>query len=353
MKRILGWVGVIVLLGAVGAGGFYGINRLVEQQDDEQPTEKPELITRAITRGDLVETESLEGRLRYRDPTVVYTAAGGVITLLPDEGTTVARGETLFELNGAPVVLFYGDRPAWRTLADGTAEGSDVRQLEDNLSELGFDPDGDLTIDEDYTDVTAGIVEDWQAELGLAETGIVELGRIIFSTGPLRIGRWLTETGATTGPGAPVFEVSGTEREIVVQLAIDQRELVVRGDTATIVLPDDLETPGTITSISNVALADPQTGRQTVEMTVAFDDPGDAAAFEQAAVNVEVVSEQVLDALLAPVEAVLALAEGGYAIEVVEGDASRLVAVQLGKFADGLVEITGEVQEGDLVAIPR
>jgi membrane fusion protein, multidrug efflux system len=163
----------------------------------------------------------------------------------------------------------------------------------------------------------------------------------------------LTETGATTGPGAPVFEVSGTEREIVVQLAIDQRELVVRGDTATIVLPDDLETPGTITSISNVALADPQTGRQTVEMTVAFDDPGDAAAFEQAAVNVEVVSEQVLDALLAPVEAVLALAEGGYAIEVVEGDASRLVAVQLGKFADGLVEITGEVQEGDLVAIPR
>jgi hypothetical protein len=60
-----------------------------------------------------------------------------------------------------------------------------------------------------------------------------------------------------------------------------------------------------------------------------------------------------LDALLAPVEAVLALAEGGYAVEVVEGDDTRLVAVDLGKFADGLVAIVGEVQEGDLVAVPR
>lgn len=353
MKRILGWVGVIVLLGAVGAGGFYGINQLVEQQDEEQPTEKPELITRAIELGDLVETESLEGSLRYRNPAVVYATAGGVITQLPDEGATVARGETLFELNGAPVVLFYGDRPAWRTLADGTAEGSDVLQLEENLFELGFDPDGELTIDEDFTDVTARIVEDWQEELGLEETGIVELGRIVFSTGPVRIGRRLAETGASIGPGAPIFEVSGTEREIVVQLAVDQRELAVRGDAATIVLPDDTETPGTIRSISNVAVTDPQTGRQTVEMTVAFDSPGAAAAFEQAAVDVELVSEQVLNALLAPVEAVLALAEGGYAVEVVEGDSSRLVAIQLGKFADGKVEIKGDVQEGDLVAIPR
>jgi hypothetical protein len=29
------------------------------------------------------------------------------------------------------------------------------------------------------------------------------------------------------------------------------------------------------------------------------------------------------------------------------------VAVELGKFADGLVAISGEVTEGDLVAVPR
>jgi peptidoglycan hydrolase-like protein with peptidoglycan-binding domain len=353
VRKVLGWVGVIVLLGAVGAGGFYGITQLVEQQEEEQPAEKPDLITRAVERGDLVETESFEGRLRYRDPAVLYTPAGGIVTLLPEEGTVVAKGEALFELNGAPVVLFYGDRPAWRQLLDGSDDGSDILQLEENLSDLGFDPDGELTIDEEFTDVTARIVESWQSDLGLAETGIVELGRVMFTTGPVRVGRWLAEVGATSGPGTPVFEVSGTEREIVVQLEIDQRELVAESDAAVIILPDDTETAGTITSISDIAVADPQTGRQTVEMTVAFDDPAAAASFEQASVDVEVVSEQVLNALLVPVEAVLALAEGGYAVEVVNGDSSRLVAVELGKFADGRVEITGDVQEGDLVAIPR
>ena len=310
-------------------------------------------MTRAVDRGDLVETESFEGRLRYRDPSVLYTAAGGVVTRLPEEGTAITQGEALFELNGAPVVLFLGERPAWRPLLDGADDGPDVQQLEQNLADLGWDPDDELTIDEEFTEVTARIVEDWQADLGVPESGIVELGRIIFTTGPIRIARWLTEVGATLGPGSPIFEVSGTEREIVVQLEIDQRELVAEGASAVIILPDDLETPGTITSISNVAIADPQTGRQTVEMTIAFDNPAAAAAFEQAAVDVEVVSEQVLNALLVPVEAVLALAEGGYAVEVVEANSSRLVAVELGKFAAGLVEITGDIREGDLVAIPR
>ena len=353
MKRALGWLAVIVLLGAVGAGGFYGINRLVEQQEEEEPVEKPELVTRTLTRGDLIESETLEGRLRYQDGAVVYGAAGGVVTWLPDEGITVERGGSLLELNGAPVVLFYGERPAWRPLAEGIDDGSDVEQLEANLVELGYDPDEELTVDQEYTEVTASIVEDWQADLGLEETGVVDVGRVIFEKGAVRISRLLTEVGATVAPGVPIIETSGAEREIVVMLAIDQRDLVDEGDPVVVVLPDDTETPGTITSISNIATVDPAAGGQVVEMTVAFDRPGDAADFEQAVVDVEVVSEQVLDALLAPVEAVLALAEGGYAVEVVDGHTTRLVGVELGKFAEGLVEIVGDLQEGDLVAVPR
>lgn len=353
MKRAIGWMAVIVLLGAVGAGGFYGINRLVEQQEEEEPVEKPELVTRTLTRGDLIESETLEGRLRYQDGDILYGAAGGVVTWLPEEGVTVERGGTLLELNGAPVVLFYGERPAWRPLAEEVDDGPDIVQLEENLVALGYDPDEELTVDQEFSDVTATIVEDWQADLGLEETGIVELGRVIFERAAVRISRLLTEVGATVAPGAPIIETSGADREIVVMLAIDQRDLVEEGDSTVIVLPDDTETPGTITSISNIAVVDPVGGGQVVEMTVAFDRPADAAEFEQAVVDVEVVSEQVLDALLAPVEAVLALAEGGFAVEVVDGDATRLVAVELGKFADGLVEITGDLQEGDLVAVPR
>ena len=57
--------------------------------------------------------------------------------------------------------------------------------------------------------------------------------------------------------------------------------------------------------------------------------------------------------LAVPVEALLALAEGGYAVEVSDGDGTtHLVGVELGVFADGLVEITGDVEAGDQVVVP-
>ena len=55
--------------------------------------------------------------------------------------------------------------------------------------------------------------------------------------------------------------------------------------------------------------------------------------------------------LAVPVEAVLALAEGGYAVEVDDGTARRLVGVELGVFADGMVEVTGELSPGDQVVV--
>ena len=58
--------------------------------------------------------------------------------------------------------------------------------------------------------------------------------------------------------------------------------------------------------------------------------------------------------LAVPVEALLALAEGGYAVELAHDDGTTsLVAVELGAFADGWVEVTGDVAEGDEVVVPE
>ena len=52
------------------------------------------------------------------------------------------------------------------------------------------------------------------------------------------------------------------------------------------------------------------------------------------------------------VSALLALAEGGYAVERVESDGTTdLVSVRLGAFADDWVEVDGELVEGDLVVV--
>ena len=51
-------------------------------------------------------------------------------------------------------------------------------------------------------------------------------------------------------------------------------------------------------------------------------------------------------------EALVALAEGGYAVEVTGPDGNRdYRAVSIGEFADGWVEITGDLSEGDEVVV--
>jgi hypothetical protein len=76
----------------------------------------------------------------------------------------------------------------------------------------------------------------------------------------------------------------------------------------------------------------------------------------QAPVNVLITTGTVKNALVVPVNALLALAGGGYAVEVVDGGAvHHLVAVTLGLFddADGLVQVSGSgVRAGQRVVVP-
>ena len=74
----------------------------------------------------------------------------------------------------------------------------------------------------------------------------------------------------------------------------------------------------------------------------------------QSPVDIEVISEKATDVLAVPVDALLALAEGGYAVQVERTDGTaRFVAVDIGKFADGLVAVSGDLSEGDRVLVPR
>ena len=96
--------------------------------------------------------------------------------------------------------------------------------------------------------------------------------------------------------------------------------------------------------------------KATVDVIIAINDPAalTAAAFDQAPVTVRVVTRAAEDVLAVPVEALLALAEGGYAVELAHDDGTTsLVAVELGAFADGWVEVTGDVAEGDQVEVPE
>jgi hypothetical protein len=76
-------------------------------------------------------------------------------------------------------------------------------------------------------------------------------------------------------------------------------------------------------------------------------------ALDEAPVNVKLVSASVKNVLAVPVVALVALTDGGYGVQVVTGTTSRYVHVQLGMFANGRVQITGEgIARGTRVGVP-
>jgi hypothetical protein len=356
VKRFLGFLAVLVVLAAIGVGGFFAIEQLSEEDDtDGEANQAGEagLATAAVVRTDLVERETLDGTLRFAEPGVILSQAPGTITALPDPGEILERGDVVFELDGSPVVLFYGERPSWRRLTSSSDDGVDVTQLEENLVELGFDEDGELTVDAEYTSLTTDLVEKWQESLGVEETGRVELGSVLYVPGPIRVGEILTDVGATVGPGAPIAATSSSGQEVLVLLEADRQDLLAVGDSVVVELPDGSQVGAKVGEMGRVVISAGPEGSGVFEVFIDLDDPSLAGGLDQAPVEVDVVSGQAVGVLAVPVNALIALAEGGYALEIESGSGSRLVGVDIGDFADGLVEVTGEIAEGDVVLVPK
>jgi hypothetical protein len=83
-------------------------------------------------------------------------------------------------------------------------------------------------------------------------------------------------------------------------------------------------------------------------------DQNKLGRLQRSPVTVEYVVKKREDVLTVPVSALVALAEGGYGLEVVEGRSSHFVAAHTGLFADGRVEVSGAaIRAGITVRIPR
>ena len=133
--------------------------------------------------------------------------------------------------------------------------------------------------------------------------------------------------------------------------ASDQQELVV-GQAVTIELPNRTRVAATVDSIASVATRGPDGA--TFEVLIILDDSTAAAGLDEAPVDVDVISDSRSQVVAIPVTALIALREGGYAVEVEQADGStRLVGVDPGFFADGLVEVvSGDIAPGDRVVVP-
>lgn len=207
--RRRGWLLAGILVGML-AGGAAVAGALIATDNDPVATadEAQDRSTAALERRDLVEYTDLDGTLGYPGTEQLVATSDGTLTAVPDVGEVLERGDTLYEVNETPIVLFYGDTPAWRELAAGIAPGADVRQLEENLVALGYDPDAAITVDGVFDDATSDAIKRWEEDLGLEVNGIVELGSVVFLPGRLELAQQLVTRGGAAHPGTAVIEVT-------------------------------------------------------------------------------------------------------------------------------------------------
>jgi hypothetical protein len=259
--------------------------------------------------------------------------------------------------------LLYGPTPAYRTLSSGLT-GTDVAELNADLVSLGDATRAEIPAGSDtFTSATVTALEKLQAALGLTQNGTLTLGQAVFVPGAFRVTTVSVTLGGRAQAGQPVMAGTSTTREVTIDLDAAQQSQVKAGDQVTITLPDGSTTPGVISSVGTVATSPPtsqgggsSTSPPTITVLVKPADPGATGKWDQAPVNVTITTGNVSNVLAVPVDALLAQADGSYAVEVAGiGGIHRLVPVTLGLFDDarGLVQVSGPgLAAGQRVVVP-
>jgi peptidoglycan hydrolase-like protein with peptidoglycan-binding domain len=308
----------------------------------------PALATAPVTRATLTQEQQVNGTLGYGAPVTVNGRGSGVITWLPAPGAVIRRGQPVYKADNRPVPLFYGRLPLYRPLQIGDT-GADVTEAERNLAALGYTG---LTVDTYYTAATAAAVWRWQHDLGLTPTGVLTPADVVLAPGRLRVASLAAHLGdQATGPA---LTYTGTTRGVTVALDVALQGLARPGAAATVTLPDGRTVGGTIATVGAVATAgSTATDPATIAVTVTVASQAALGRLDQAPVTVKLVSARAANVLTVPVAALVALAGGGYGVQVVTGTATRYVPVQLGMFAGGRVQVTGAgLAAGTRVGVP-
>ncbi|MGW0658145.1 peptidoglycan-binding protein [Streptodolium elevatio] len=171
---------VLGIVALAGAGGWYA-GQQVQSPAEAAAARKPpsaSLITVPVESRILTNGVVAHGTVEFESPVPVSLSGavatapsggsaetgGGVqkVTRTPVAGASVAEGSVFMEVSGRPVFVLRGVVPMYRTLGPGT-KGADVKQLNEALKRIGFDPG---TTTDAFTSGTASALKRWYRARG-------------------------------------------------------------------------------------------------------------------------------------------------------------------------------------------
>jgi hypothetical protein len=329
---------VVVIAAIAGAlvGGLVAGGVAAAADGNDSGTASPSgdgsaVATAAVVRTTLTNTVQVGGSIGYDGSYAVAAlrGGGGVYTWLPEPGEVIRQDQPVYSVGNQQVPLLYGSVPAYREFDVGMSDGADVGQLTRDLIALGY--------------------------------------------GPIRVTSVTSSVGSPS-QGGTVVTATSTTPNVVIDLDVSEDYLVKPGDAVTVVLPDGtstvgghIETVGTVATCpggGGIGTASGSGGESpcssngsdntpTVTVTIGLDSTPSEATLDQAPVNVNITTQRVGNVLAVPVSALLALAGGGYGVDVVTGKTSHLTGVTTGLYSDTLVQVSGSgITAGTLVEVP-
>lgn len=356
-RRVAVGIGALVVIGV----GIAVVPRVAAQDEpaDESVSEATapsaaELTT--VERRDLTESQSANGSIGFGETRSLQAQAEGVVTEAPEVGDVLRPGDVAARVAQRPVVLVEGETPMYRELRRvrsgerddagdklGEQFGDDVKQLQEYLIGVGLDNDGDLTADGIFGKETERAVKEWQRFVGHPATGQVDRSQMVFIGGPVRV-------ESAPAIGAPFEDLTVTDVDAVATVSVTskQRSFFTIGSEVEVELASSTIT-GTVSDVERV-VGDDGSAQFRVEVEL----PADIASGEvEAGDSAKVTASKTIaeNALTVPVRALIALAEGGWAVQVNGPTGPVLTGVELGAVVDGFAEIDG-VEADTTIVVP-
>jgi len=258
-------------------------------------------------------------------------------------------------------ILMFGDIPAWRDMKEGIAPGEDIKQLKLNLIDLGYGTIETLGNDLYFNPATTAAISKLQSDMNLILSGEIILGEVIFTPGTslVKSSSSLQTVGRKLNAGSELFSLTPIEKVVTqtgpdgsvtilreslqiveIQVDVGDRNLVNEGTEVEIELPDESLVTGIVREVGNLAVV-PQEGDPFLEVLIGVKSSTEYFEWTGATVTINVTSELAKGVLASPVNGLLAILSGGYAVEIVTATGTTLIPIETGIYADGWVEITG------------
>jgi peptidoglycan hydrolase-like protein with peptidoglycan-binding domain len=289
----------------------------------------PPLTTTTVRKMDLSDTRMVAGTLGFGSAHVVKGTGSGVLTKLPAVGAKIARGKALYRVNDQPVVVLYGDTPLFRPIDKPGLTGRDVLELRHNLAALGYCSKGGDVADPSLIDA----LKRWQKDLDLPAPGVLQPGQAVVVPGSGQVSAITAQLGDPAEE--PLLSITSTTKVVSVPMSPTDASPLHPGLGVSITLPDGKVVPGKISSIgASVSSGD----GDPPKMNVVVSPDKTVKTFDSAPVQVRFTTITRKGVLAVPVGALVALREGGYALQRPDG---TLIAAGTGLFAGGMVQVSG------------